>query len=246
MRTVKNRLLTETVFRPDDAPENVVVAVSARGAAPDEAPSPTAFLARRFAASLGYPDLPLVRATQVHGGRAVVVTEAPEPGDIVDAGECDAIVTALSGVGLVVQTADCVPLLLAAEDAIGAVHAGWRGASAGVVPSAVKAFLRIVAKRETMRAWIGPAIGPCCYEVGPEVAGRFPPKFTRPSNGDRFLFDLPGYIRRQLEEAGISPERIMRPGGCTFCGGPKFASYRRDRERAGRMIALVARFEPEH
>jgi YfiH family protein len=245
MRTEENRLLTKTVFRPDDAPENVVVAVSARGAAPEGTPSPTVLLARRFAASLGYPDLPLVRATQVHGVRAVVVTEAPQPGDIVDAGECDAIVTALSEVGLVVQTADCVPLLLAAEDAIGAVHAGWRGASAGVVPSAVKAFLRIVAKRETVRAWIGPAIGPCCYEVGPEVAGRFPPKFTRPSNGDRFLFDLPGYIRRQLEEAGISPERIMRPGGCTFCGGPKFASYRRDREKAGRMIALVARFEPE-
>src|SRR5438309_5371697 len=137
MRTVENRSLTETVFRPDDAPENVVVAVSARGA-PEGTSSPTALLARRYAASLGYPDLPLVRATQVHGVRAVVITEAPEPGDVVDAGECDAIVTALSGVGLVVQTADCVPILLATEDAIGAVHAGWRGASAGVVPSAVK------------------------------------------------------------------------------------------------------------
>ena len=152
--------------------------------------------------------------------------------------------TALSGVGLVVQTADCVPILLATEDAIGAVHAGWRGASAGVVPSAVKAFRKILAKRETVRAWIGPAIGPCCYEVGPDVAGRFPPRFSRPSTGDRLLFDLPGYVRWQLEEAGIRPEGIMQPNGCTFCGGERYASYRRDGAKAGRMIALVARLEP--
>jgi polyphenol oxidase len=229
------------VFTPLDPPDGLVVAVSARGAAPEGTPSPTALLARKFAESLGYPDLPLVRATQVHGARVVVVTETPEPGDVVDAGECDAIVTALPGVGLVVQTADCVPLLLAADDAIGAIHAGWRGASAGVVPSALKAFLRIVANRETVRAWIGPAIGPCCYEVGPEVAGRFPPRFSQPSNGDRFLFDLPGYVVWQLEEAGIRPVRIMQPNGCTFCGGERYASYRRDGARASRMIALIAR-----
>jgi hypothetical protein len=148
-------------------------------------------------------------------------------------------------VGLAVQTADCVPVLLAADDAIGAVHAGWRGAAAGVALRAVKAFLALVTNRETARAWLGPAIGPCCYEVGPEVAGRFPPRFSRPSNGDRFLLDLPGYVRWQLGEAGIRPEKIMQPEGCTFCGGPQFASYRRDRDRAGRMIALITRFDPK-
>ena len=237
--------MTEAIFRAEDAPQNLVVAVSTRGAAPEESPSPTAFLARRFARSLGHPDLPLVRATQVHGSRVVVVTEAPAPGEVADAGECDAIVTRLSGVGLVVQTADCVPILLAADDAIGAVHAGWRGASAGVALRAVKAFLALVGKRATVRAWLGPSIGPCCYEVGPEVAGRFPPRFSRPSNGDRFLLDLPGYVRWQLEEAGVRSERIMQPPGCTFCGGPQFASYRRDRDQAGRMIALIARFDPK-
>lgn len=241
MRSVENRLVTEAIFRAEDAPENLVVAVSARGAAPEGAPSPTAFLARRFARSLGYPELPLVRATQVHGSRVVVVTEAPEPGEVADAGECDAIVTRLPGVGLAVQTADCVPVLLAADDAIGAVHAGWRGAAAGVALRAVKAFLALVTNRETARAWLGPAIGPCCYEVGPEVAGRFPPRFSRPSNGDRFLFDLPGYVRWQLGEAGIRPEKIMQPAGCTFCGGERYASYRRDGSKAGRMIALIAR-----
>jgi YfiH family protein len=238
---VENGRVPDAVFAPRDLPENLVVAVSTRGAAPEEASSPTSFLARRFARSLGHPDLPLVRATQVHGSRVVVVTEAPQRGVVADAGECDAIVTRLSGVGLVVQTADCVPVLLAADDAIGAVHAGWRGASAGVALRAVKAFLALGANRESARAWLGPAIGPCCYQVGPEVAGRFPPRSPRPANGDRFLFDLPGYGRWQLEETGVRPEEIMQPGGCTFCSGERYASYRRDGAKAGRMIALVAR-----
>ena len=231
----------DAVFRPDDVPGDVLVAVSARGSAPPQSASPTAVLARRFAVSLGYPDLPIVRATQVHGSRVVVVSEAPAPRDVVDAGECDALVTALPGVGLAVQTADCVPVLFVAEEAVAAVHAGWRGASAGVAGRAAEAFLALVSDRDAARAWIGPAIGPCCYEVGPEVAGRVPPRFSRPSSADRFLLDLPGVIRRQLEVSGIRREKIMQPNGCTMCGGDRYASYRRDGTRAGRMIALVAR-----
>ena len=241
MRGMENRTLTAAVFRPADVPDRFLVAVSARGTAPPGTPSPTAFLARRFADSLGYPKLPIVRATQVHGSRVVVVSETPARRGVVDAGECDEVVTALPGVGLAVQTADCVPVLLAADEAVAAVHAGWRGASAGVAGRAAEAFLALVSRRDSARAWIGPAIGPCCYEVGPEVAGRFAPRFSRPSSGDRFLLDLPGVVRRQLEEAGIRPESIMEPGGCTMCGGERYASYRRDGEKAGRMIALIAR-----
>jgi YfiH family protein len=229
----------EAVYRPGDIPDGVLVAVSERGVAPP--PSPTALLARRFADSLGYPELPIVRATQVHGSRVVVVSEAPTARDVVDAGECDALVTALPGVGLAVQTADCVPVLLAAPEAVGAVHAGWRGASTDVAGRAAEAFLALVSNRSAARAWIGPAIGPCCYEVGPEVAERFPGGFVRPSAGDRFLLDLPGIVRSQLEAAGIPPGNITADPSCTRCGGERYASFRRDGERAGRMIALVAR-----
>ena len=230
------------LFRPVDPRESLVVAVSARGSAPPETASPTAFLARAFATDLGLPDLPLVRATQVHGNRVVAVVDPPAPGETVDAGRCDALVTPLRGVGLVVQTADCVPLLLAG-DAIAAVHAGWRGAAAGVVGAALEAFLPIAGDRDSVRAWLGPAIGACCYEVGPEVASRFPKEFARPLERGKFLFDLPGFVRRELADAGVAPENAAAPGGCTKCGGERFASYRRDRENAGRMIALIARLD---
>ena len=231
--------MLNAVFIAIDRPDGVIAAVSERGTAP--APSPTAVLARRFADSLGYPELPIVRATQVHGSRVIVVSEAPAPREVLDAGECDALVTALPGVGLAVQTADCVPVLLAAEEAVAAVHAGWRGASTDVAGRAVEAFLALVSNRSRARAWIGPAIGPCCYEVGPEVAERFPGGFARPSTGDRFLLDLPGVVRSQLERAGIPPGNVIADWACTKCGGDRYASYRRDGERAGRMIALVAR-----
>ena len=233
--------MSAPLFRPADAPTGVLVAVSVRGSAPSEAESPTAFLARRFAANLGHPDLPLVRATQVHGNRVVVVVDRPAPGETVDAGRCDALVTRFSGVGLVVQTADCVPVLLAGDGAIGAVHAGWRGVAAGVVGAALEAFLPLAGDRAAVRAWLGPSIGGCCYEVGEEVATRFPAGFSRPTEGGRFLLDLAGVVARELADAGIPVENVAASDGCTKCGGERYASYRRDGERAGRMIALVAR-----
>ncbi len=243
MRGVENRALMDAVFRPGDVPGDILVAVSVRGTAPPQTPTPTALLARRFAEALGYRDLPIVRATQVHGSRVVVVTEAPKPGEVVDAGECDALVTSLPGVGLVVQTADCVPVILAAANAVGVVHAGWRGAAAGVARVAAEAFLALTRDVDSARAWLGPAIGPCCYEVGEEVAENFAPAHRRPGAGEKPHLDLPSAVRSQLEAAGIRRERIMQPNGCTFCGGDRFASYRRDGTTAGRMIALVARFD---
>ena len=92
-----------------------------------------------------------------------------------------------------------------------------------------------------MRAWLGPSIGACCYAVGEEVATRFPSEFARPSEGGKLLLDLAGVVTKQLAEAGIPMENVAAHDGCTKCGGERFASYRRDREKAGRMIALVAR-----
>lgn len=231
------------LLRAPDAPHSVVVAISERGSAPAGVTSPTEWLARRFARELGLDDVPIVRASQVHGARVVKVDAAPPAGTTVDAGECDALVTSLAGIALVVQTADCVPVLLAGDRAIGAVHAGWRGAAANVVGVAAAALFALGGDRSSVRAWLGPSIGACCYEVGPEVASRFPGVFARPSKDGKFLLDLPGVVSRQLLDAGIPPEKVSAHAGCTMCGGERFASYRRDRETAGRMIALVARFE---
>jgi hypothetical protein len=229
------------LFLARDAPAEILAAVSERGTAPSGTESPTEYLARRFAAELGVPGLPMVRGTQVHGRRVVTVEERPGEGKTVDAGSCDALVTRLAGVGLMVQTADCVPVLLAASDAVGAVHAGWRGAAANVAGSAAEVLLSLSDDPGSVRAWLGPAIGACCYEVGGEVASRFAGEFARSSDDGRYRLDLPAVVRGQLEAAGVSRDRISNDPSCTMCGGERFASYRRDRERAGRMIALIAR-----
>jgi len=228
-------------FRPAHAPENLLVAFSGCGVAPEGEPSPTRHLATRFARALSLDGTPIVRATQVHGNRAVAVRAAPARGDVADAGECDVLATALPGVALAVQTADCVPILLASDGggAIATAHAGWRGTAKNAAGSAVAAMRDLGADPRTIRAWLGPSIGPCCYEVGGEVAAQFAGEFLRASCGGRFHLNLPAVNRAQLETAGVPPENVSRHPACTRCGGEKFASYRRDGAKAGRMIGLI-------
>jgi YfiH family protein len=230
-------------FRPTRTPSGLLVAFSGRGAAPETEPSPTSFLARRFADALGKPELPLVRATQVHGVSAVRIRQSPSPGAVTDAGSCDVLATDCPGVGLVVQTADCVPIVLAGERAVGVAHAGWRGSSANAAAAAVGALRDLGEEPARLSAWLGPAIGACCYEVGGEVAARFAGDFLRSGCDGRQRLDLKGLNASQLVAAGVPAERIRTHPSCTRCGGKEFASYRRDGAAAGRMIGLVARLD---
>ncbi len=230
------------VFSPGRIPDGLVVAFSERGAAPPEESSPTSYLARRLARALSLDGTPIVRATQVHGTRAVLVRESPPAGAVEDAGECDALATGLPGVALAVQTADCVPIVLASQGAIAAVHAGWRGTAGNAAAAGVRALAQIGAAASSLRAWLGPSIGVCCYEVGGEVAAQFAGEHLRASCGGRFHLDVAAVNRAQLEAAGVPPGRISVHSGCTKCGGEKYASYRRDGAAAGRMIGLVMRF----
>jgi YfiH family protein len=218
----------------------MVIAVSERGLAPEGDPSPTAFLARRLARTLGLPAIPIVRATQVHGTAAHRVREAPAAETVLDVGSCDILVTTIPGVALVVQTADCVPVVLAGPGAVGMAHAGWRGSARNAAGAAVEEMSRAGIPPSDLRAWLGPSIGPCCYEVGGEVAAQFAGEFARRSCGGRYTLDLPAVNRSQLEAAGVPAANISAHPACTRCGGEKFASYRRDGAAAGRMISLVA------
>jgi YfiH family protein len=224
---------------PPHREPGLVVAFSERGETAGF-DSPTSILARRFADTLGLADLALVRATQVHGVTPLFVTRA-QPGEVLDAGEGDILMAQSPGVGLVVQTADCVPILIAGESAIAAVHAGWRGSAAGIADTTVFLLGAARAPRHGLRAWIGPSIGPCCYEVGPEVASQFPESAVSKAPDGGLRLDLRAVNRMHLEEAGMAPERIFIDPACTHCGGPRYASYRRDGAAAGRMIALIAR-----
>jgi YfiH family protein len=229
------------VFRPTDPPPGILIGFSGRGATPRDEPSPTGFLARRFARSLSTDGLPIVRATQVHGSRAVIVREAPGRDEMLGAGECDILATDLPGVGLVVQTADCVPILLAGVRSIAAVHAGWRGSARNAAAEGVAALAQLGEAASALRAFLGPSIGSCCYEIGGEVAAQFAGGFLRRSCEGRFRLDLAAVNRAQLEAVGVPRTKISSHPACTRCGGEKFASYRRDGAAAGRMIALVAR-----
>jgi YfiH family protein len=154
-------------------------------------------------------------------------------------GEGDALVTSEPGVTVSVRTADCLPVLLVDlhHHAVAAVHAGWRGTADGVV---VEALRRMRAEFGTnavdISAAIGPGIGVCCYEVGEEVARRL-------GLAGAGRIDLAAENQRQLMLAGVPRQSISLAGVCTFCDS-RFYSWRRDRERAGRMISYIRMIEP--
>ena len=150
-------------------------------------------------------------------------------------GEGDALVTATEGVAVSVRTADCFPILLADPKAhsVAAIHAGWRGTAAGVVRTSLDRMRgEFGTDPANVYAAIGPGIGRCCYEVGAEVARQF-------GMQEAGHLDLAVENRNQLIAAGLQPDRIELVGGCTFCHPALFFSWRRDHERAGRMISFI-------
>ena len=226
-------------IRPANVPEGLVVAFSGRGHAPEGEATPTAFLARRLSRAIGLDGAPIHWAHQVHGKNAATVRERAGAGET-NVGHCDILATALPGAALAVQTADCVPILLASPGAVGAAHAGWRGSAKNVAAEAVRALEAVGAAPSTIRVWIGPSIGACCYEVGGDVAAQFAGDSVRAGCGGRFRLDLRSVNFAQLQAAGIARSAISIHPACTKCGGDSLASYRRDGERAGRMIALIS------
>ena len=162
--------------------------------------------------------------------------------------EGDALVSAEPGRRIAVRTADCVPILLAdrATRCVSAIHAGWRGTAAGIAQRAVERMIRdFGACPRDLFAAIGPAIGACCYRVGPEVKNRFQKLFpeweTQPNSDEPVMLDLAEANRRILETAGLPPEQIFSAGLCTWHHGDDFYSYRREPENPGRMISFIVR-----
>jgi len=231
------------VMRPASSPAGVTVAFSGRGRAPAGEPAPTAYLARRLANAVGLDAAPISWAHQVHGVDAATLRESRPAASAYCAGEYDALATDQPGAAIVVQTADCVPILLFAPGVVGAAHAGWRGSARSVAGAAVAALEALGAAPASLSAWIGPSIGPCCYEVGGEVAAQFAGDFVRAGCGGeaRYRLDLRAVNVAQLAAAGVPRASIAVHPACTQCGGERYASWRRDGANAGRMIALIAR-----
>jgi YfiH family protein len=207
----------------------------------------------RLAGVLGAAAAVPVEAEQVHGGRAGVLATGigdPQPASRGPIPGVDALVTNRRGVWLAIYAADCVPVLLVdtRTPAVAAIHAGWRGTAAGIVPETIARMGEAFGTDpERCAVELGPAIGGCCYEVDLPVARAMEkapwwPEAARATGPERWHLDLRTAIRRQLLQAGIPSGRIAVVPLCTACRPDLFFSYRRD-GITGRMAARISLLE---
>lgn len=193
----------------------------------------------RFSGITGIPCERIIIPRQTHSSDCAVIDHIPVEEEVING--VDALVTTLTGVIIGVSTADCVPVILADADngVIGAAHAGWRGALAGVTDNAVEAMLRCGARIDNIKAAMGPCICPACFEVGEEVAENFPDRFiahgfTKPH------VDLPLYVKSRLEARGIAPSMIQMPPACTRCAPGIYFSARALGINSGRIYTFIS------
>ncbi len=182
----------------------------------------------------------LVTARQVHGTRVIEADEF-SPGHH-DGIAADGLTTTRPGCTVAVATADCVPILLVEPGHrwAAAVHAGWRGTIAAIALEAVRAASDAGCRIERLHAALGPSIGPCCYEVGEDVAGRFADAGFEVVDGyGKPHLDLRAVNRRLLIQAGVPSRAIVSCGPCTRCRRRRYWSYRADRERCGRQLSWI-------
>jgi YfiH family protein len=189
----------------------------------------------------------VVTAYQVHGADVAVAETAWAPDALPRA---DGIVTARPGLAIGVLAADCAPVLFADPGArvVGAAHAGWKGALAGVLGATVTAMEHLGARRERIRAALGPCISPAAYEVGPEFRATF---LERGSASARFFidypgrprphFDLPAFVLAELARLGLA--HVAQVAACTYTDESNFFSFRRATHRSepdyGRQISAI-------
>jgi YfiH family protein len=205
---------------------------------------------KRLQRAIGLEDRTRAWVHQVHGNRLVKFNKQTASGE-----KADAVVTACPARVATVRVADCVPILVASENGkmVAAIHAGWRGIVAGVIPAAIAEIQTQLQTSEpaTPReaemkiiAAIGPCIGFDAFEVGAEVLAEFDRMFgsaapmRRAETGKGFV-DLREAARRQLIDAGISRDSIDTTDRCTVAHRDEFFSHRRDRGITGRMAALI-------
>jgi YfiH family protein len=198
---------------------------------------------------LGVPRGALFSCAQVHGCGVVVVGDDDDPDEVLRR-RADALVTGAQHLAVAVRTADCAPILIAAEDGsvVAAVHAGWRGAVGGVIEAALDAIDRAPAE---LVAAVGPTIGQGAFEVGPEVvaaargvSGVDVDRLVRGGRDDRVHFDLAGFVAAVLRSRGVERVDVVAP--CTSTNEAAYFSHRRDVTlrkgiETGRQMSAIAR-----
>ena len=191
---------------------------------------------KRFAEMLGVSFDRIAFAGQVHGTNVSLVSE---PGK---SEYCDALITGTGGLFVAISVADCLPIFLydPVTRSIAGVHSGWRGTKDRIVERAV-ILLREYrgARTADLLAWLGPAAGSCCYEIGEEVAVQFDPLYVMRTEGRKPHLDLKSCNRDLLLAAGVSAEKIEVTPDCTIHQGEIYHSFRRDGNKSGRMWVVM-------
>lgn len=192
---------------------------------------------REYCRGLGISADQLAISRQVHGTEILEVTS---PGRF---DGFDAMITDRPDIYLGIGTADCCPVLILdpVRQAVGAVHAGWRGAAGSILPQTIARMSAVYGSEPAdLLVYLGTCIGPSRYEIGPEVAEQFPPVFLQPAPTDEKAYlDLKGCLMAQALASGIKASNMSASGYCTFDHADLFFSYRRDGMASGRMISLI-------
>ncbi len=171
---------------------------------------------------------------QVHSGRVVQFLNGNLPAQVATG---DAIITDSNKAFVVIQVADCLPVLFfdPVKKLAAGAHAGWKGSLSGIVTRVLHQLGQPGSRPENLKIWLGPSIRSCCYEVDVERSVLFP---SREDSGRHI--DLVSFNRQLLEEAGVRKENLFIDPRCTACAPEEFPSYRRDGQKAGRIFACIA------
>jgi|TARA_B110000263_G_C15229697_1_gene474007 YfiH family protein len=190
---------------------------------------------KAFASSNNFDSNALVIPKQVHSKN---VCNATEPGYLE---ETDGVISSDKKIVLTIQVADCSPIFLfdIKNENWGLVHSGWQGTAKNIARESIFKLREAGSDPQNIKALIGPSINQCCFEVGPEVSVQFDSIFSINGKGDRKMVDLKSILKHQLIHEGISTGNIMIDDDCTFCRADLYFSYRRDGDKAGRMVAIA-------
>ena len=191
-----------------------------------------------FLKRLGISAAPLARLEQVHGGKVVKIdAKTSLSGEIPGA---DGAITNVKGIALSARTADCLPILFydPEHNAVGVAHAGWKSTKEKIAKNVVEAMetnYKSVPSR--VLVGMGPALRQCCYEVNSEFLVHFPDSVVKMAH--KHYFDLVGENAGQLIASGISAKNIFDCGICTACKNGEFFSFRKEKDKAGRMLSVI-------
>ncbi|NHZ84942.1 MAG: peptidoglycan editing factor PgeF [Planctomycetia bacterium] len=176
----------------------------------------------------------IVMPKQIHSNNISICTKA---GNIIDT---DGIITNNKDLILSIQVADCIPIYLyhRQNNIIGLVHAGWRGVNSGLIEKSITKMMELDSESINIKVLLGPSIRQCCFEIGREVGILFDNKLQKTIEGDKTQLDLQGVVIDRLINMDIQNKNIIDINECTCCSD-KYHSYRRDGDKAGRMIAMI-------